>query len=449
MFENLSERLGKVLKQLGNRGVLRSEEVEASLREVRMALLEADVNYRVVKEFTQQLRERLIGREVESHLTAPQQVVQAVQEELTRLLGSNQRGIVYSSTPPTVLILVGLQGAGKTTACIKLAHLAVVEGHRPLVVGLDLRRPAAIEQLRQLAEREKVKFFSGSGEVESIAQAGLAEASALNCDVVILDTAGRMAVDGELMAELGRLREAVPEGECLLVIDAMTGQEAVSVGQAFQQAIGVEGVVLTKLDGDARGGAALSLKVAAGQTVRFAGLGERPADLEVFHADRMASRILGMGDMLSLIEKAERNLTQSESQAAEQSLLKGQLTFEDLLLQLGQLRQLGSFESVIGMLPGGNQLTGQISGDPEREMGRMEAIILSMTIQERRQPEVLDGRRRRRIAAGSGTKVSDVNKLIKLRRGMNQMMKQMGGKGLARLGGKNASLGGLGKLFGR
>jgi signal recognition particle subunit SRP54 len=451
MFESLTDRLSAVLRKLGGRGVLRPEEVDTALREVRMALLEADVNYKVVKEFTQRVRERLVGVEVAEHLTAPQQVVKAVNEELVELLGGNQEGLTYASQPPTVLMLAGLQGAGKTTAAVKLAVLAGRDGHRPMVVGLDLRRPAAVEQLRLLAERQQVPFFSGQGDVAEIARQSLDAAARERCDVVILDTSGRLAVDEELMDELRRLRAAVPVSETLLVADAMTGQEAVNVGRAFHDAVGVDGVILTKLDGDARGGAALSLKVATGQTVRFAGIGEKPEDLEVFHADRMASRILGMGDMLSLIEKAERTVDQEAAQQVERSLRQGQLSFDDFLVQIRQLRSMGSVQSVIEMLPGGGKMMGQVQGDPEQEMRRMEAIILSMTRQERGHPDIIDGRRRRRIAAGSGTHVSDVNRLLKAREQMQQMVKQLGMgamPGRRKGGPRMGKMGGLGRLLG-
>jgi signal recognition particle subunit SRP54 len=450
MFESLTDRLGAVLKTLGGRGVLRPEDVDRALREVRMALLEADVNYKVVKQFTQQVRERLVGVEVAEHLTAPQQVVKAVNEELVELLGANDHGLVYADAPPTVLMLVGLQGAGKTTACIKLARLAANEKHTPMVVGLDLRRPAAVEQLRTLAERERIAFFSERGAVPDVARHALEAAARQGCDVVVLDTSGRLAVDEELMDELRQLRAAIPITESLLVADAMTGQEAVNVGAAFHQAVGVDGVVLTKLDGDARGGAALSLKVATGQTVRFAGTGEKPSDIEVFHADRMASRILGMGDMLSLIEKAERTVDRQTAEQMERSLRQGQLTFDDFLAQIRQLRSMGSVQSVVEMLPGGAKMIGQVQGDPEKEMRRMEAIIQSMTRQERGRPDIIDGRRRRRIAAGSGAQVSDVNKLLKAREQMQQLVKQLGGGALPGMGGRRRGgrLAGLGRLFG-
>jgi signal recognition particle subunit SRP54 len=427
MFESLSERLSATLRKLGGRGVLRAEDVDAALRDVRMALLEADVNYRVVKQFVERVRSRMVGAEVSPSLTPTQQVIKVVHEELVQLLGGNDRGLVYADRPPTVVLLAGLQGSGKTTTAVKLAHLARAEGHRPMVVGLDLRRPAAVEQLRVLAERERIAFHTSQGAPEVIAQQALTAAEREGCDLIVLDTAGRHAAEAELMEEIRRIRDAVPVTESLLVADAMTGQEAVTVGASFHEAIGVDGVILTKMDGDARGGAALSLKFATGQTVRFAGVGEKVGDLEVFRADRMASRILGMGDVLTLIERAERVVDRQEAQRVEKHLRTGHLTFDDFLIQLRQLRNMGSFQSVLEMLPGAVQLKGQLEeADPEAELRKMEAIILSMTRAERARPEIIDGSRRRRIAAGSGTRVSDVNRLLKAREQMQLMARQLG-----------------------
>src|SRR3981189_755255 len=342
MFETLAERLTAALKKITGRGVLRPEDVEAALREVRMALLEADVNFKVVKEFVEHVRARLVGVEMWPGLTAPQQVVKAVDAELVELLGGNSEGLRYASQPPTVLMLVGLQGSGKTTTAVKLALLARREGHRPLVAGLDLRRPAAVEQLRTLADRQQIAFYSGQGDLEAIAAAAIREAQRLLCDVVSLDTAGRLQIDAELMQELKRLKAVTPVTETLLVADSMTGQEAVKVGEAFATEIGLDGVILTKLDGDSRGGAALSLRVATGQQIRFAGTGERPQDIEVFHAERMASRILGMGDVLSLIEAAEDCIDQEAAKEVESHLRAGHLTFDDFLVQVRQARHSGS-----------------------------------------------------------------------------------------------------------
>lgn len=455
MFESLSDRLGAVLKRVSGRGVLRPEDVEAALKEVRMALLEADVNYRVVREFVERVRAKLAGAASSDALTGPQQVVKAVNQEMVELLGGNDHGLDYATPGPTLLMLVGLQGSGKTTTSVKLALLARREGHRPLVVALDLRRPAAIDQLRMLADREGVAFHSGSGPgdtVEAIARAALERARAEGLDVVVLDTAGRLAADQELMAELRRLRAAVPVTESLLVADAMTGQEAVEVGRAFHDAVGIDGVILTKLDGDTRGGAALSLRFATGQQVRFAGVGERSADLDVFHADRMASRILGMGDVLSLIERAERAVDRDAAARMEQSLRRGQLTFDDFLAQIRQLRGMGPIGNVLDMVPGAGRLKGQLrdqaqAGDPEKEMRRMEAMILSMTRWERAHPEAINGSRRRRIAAGSGTQVADLNRLLRAREQMQQLVRQFGGPG-GRRPGRRSTIPGLGRLLG-
>ena len=443
MFEALSDRLAAALKKISGRGVLRPEEVEAGLREVRLALLEADINFKVVKEFVDRVRNRLNGVEVAPGLAAPQQVVKAVDAELVELLGGNSDGLRYAPAPPTVLMLAGLQGSGKTTTAVKLALLARREGHRPMVVALDLRRPAAVEQLRTLAGREGVAFHSGQGAVEDIARAALKEASRLGHDVVILDTAGRLHIDAELMQELKRLKAAVPITETLLVADSMTGQEAVKVGEAFGTEIGLDGVILTKLDGDARGGAALSLRLATGQQIRFAGTGERPQDLEVFHAERMASRILGMGDILSLIDRAERSIDQNAVKEVESHMRSGHLTFDDFLVQVRQLRKMGSLEGILNMVPGGAALKGQVDGtDTEREVRRMEAVILSMTDRERAHPEIIDGARRRRIARGSGLQPADVNRVLKARDTMQKLVKQFG---LGDRGGKV----GLGRLFGQ
>ena len=440
MFETLGERLAAALKKISGRGVLRPEDVDAGLREVRLALLEADVNFKVVKEFVERVRARLTGAEVAPGLTAPQQVVKSVHEELTELLGGNVEGLRYGGSP-TIVMLVGLQGSGKTTTAIKLALLARKDGHKPLVAALDLRRPAAVEQLRTLAEREKVAFHSGSGAIEEIAKAAIGEAQRLGHDVVILDTAGRLHVDGELMDELKRLKAAVPVAETLLVADSMTGQEAVKVGEAFSSAVGLDGVILTKLDGDARGGAALSLSSATGQMIRFAGVGEKPQDLEIFHAERMASRILGMGDVLTLIERAEQTVDKEKALEVERHMRAGHLSFDDFLTQIRQVRGMGPIEGMLDMIPGGGKLKDQVAGaDTEKEVRRMEAIILSMTARERAHPELIDGARKRRIAKGSGVQPADVNRVLKAREAMQKLVKQFGNRrgkaGVARLFGQ-------------
>ncbi len=431
MFETLSERLAAALKKISGRGVLRPEDVEAGLREVRLALLEADVNFKVVREFVDRVRTRIQGAEVAPGLTAPQQVVKAVNTELVELLGGNSEGLRYAPAPPTVLMLVGLQGSGKTTTAIKLALLARREGHKPLVAALDLRRPAAVEQLRTLASREQVGFYSAPGDVSSIALSAIQEAKRLLCDVVILDTAGRLHVDAELMQELKRLKAAVPVTETFLVADSMTGQEAVKVGEAFGADIGLDGVILTKLDGDARGGAALSLRVATGQRIRFAGTGEKP-------------RILGMGDVLTLIERAERTIDKDKAVEVERRLRAGQLTFDDMLAQMRQVAGMGSLESVLDMMPGGGALKGQLAGqDTEREVKKMEAIILSMTKRERAHPEVIDGARKKRIARGSGVQPADVNRVLKARDAMQKLAKQFGAVN------RKGKAAGLPRLFGK
>ena len=427
MFETLSARLTEALRKITGRGVLRAEDMDAALREVRLALLEADVNFKVVKEFVEKVRSRLTGAEISAGLTAPQTVVKAVHDELVELLGGNSAGLRYATKPPTVVMLAGLQGSGKTTTAVKLALLARREHHAPLVAGLDLSRPAAVEQLRLLAERESVPFFSATGSVEEIAAGALREASRLGADVVVLDTAGRQHVDADLMAELARLKRSVDVTETFLVADSMTGQDAVKLGEAFGREVGLDGVILTKLDGDTRGGAALSLRVATGQQIRFAGTGERPQDLEVFHAERQASRILGMGDVLTLIERAEQAVDKKQAAEMEKRLQSGQLSFDDFLSQIRQMRKMGSLEGLLDMLPGGGALRAQVSGtDTEAQVKRMEAIILSMTPRERARPELIDGARKRRIAKGSGTQPADVNRLLKSRDMMQKLVRQMG-----------------------
>ena len=443
MFEALGDRLAAVLKKISGRGVLQPEDVEAGLREVRLALLEADVNFKVVKEFIDRVRGRLVGVEVAPGLTAPQQVIKAVHEQLIELLGGNSTGLRYDPVPPTVLLLAGLQGSGKTTTAVKLALLARREGHKPMLVALDLRRPAAVAQLATLAECENIAFHSGQGSVEQIAQAAIKDAARLGNDVVILDTAGRMHIDAELMDELKWLKASLRVTETLLVADAMTGQEAVKVGEAFASAIGIDGVILTKLDGDARGGAALSLRLATGQQIRFVGTGERPQDLEVFHAERMASRILGMGDVLSLVERAERTIDKGKAKEVERHLRAGHLTFDDFLVQVRQLRQMGSLEGILEMVPGGAALKGPLKGaNTEGEVRRMEAVILSMTARERAHPELIDGARRRRIARGSGLQPADVNRVLKARDAMQKIARQLGP-------GNRGGKAGLSRLFGQ
>jgi signal recognition particle subunit SRP54 len=417
--------------------------VDAGLREVRLALLEADVNFKVVKEFFERVRARLAGVEIAPGLTAPQTVVKAVHDELVELLGGNSAGLRYAATPPTVLILVGLQGSGKTTGAGKLAVPARCGEPRPMVVGLDLRRPAAVEKLRIMAEREGVAFYSGEGAVDQIAVSALREAARLGADTVILDTAGRQHGDEELMAELTRLKATVAVTETFLVADSMTGQDAVKLGEAFGREVGLDGVILTKLDGDARGGAALSLRVATGQQIRFAGTGERPQDLEVFQAERQASRLLGMGDVLTLIERAEQTVDKKAAVEIEKRLQAGQVTFDDFLVQIKQLRSMGSLEGMLDMLPGGGKLKAQVAGqDTEKQVNQMESIILFMTAKERARPELIDGARKRRIARGSGTQPADINRLLKAREAMQKLARQMG-----RSSSRSRGFAGLPRLF--
>ncbi|MGH7862448.1 MAG: signal recognition particle protein [Candidatus Dormibacteraceae bacterium] len=452
MFETLSERLTQVLHRLTGGGVLKPEEVALALKEVRMALLEADVNYKVVRQFIDRVQARSVGAEVSASLSPAQQVVKIVQEELVEMLGANQEGLHYAAAGgPTTIMLCGLQGAGKTTTAVKLALLTRREGHHPLLAGLDRQRPAAVEQLRIMADAQHIPFLSADVAADRGAEQAVAEAATKGLDVVIFDTAGRLHVDGDLLSELGRIAARVPLTETLLVADAMTGQEAVNVGTAFAQAVRLDGIILTKLDGDPRGGAALSLRHATGQSIRFAGVGEKPADLEVFHADRMASRILGMGDVLSLIEKAERGVDPGQARQAERNLRAGHLTFDDFLMQIRQLRGMGPVSGVLDMLPGASQLKAASAGsDPEAEMRRMEAIILSMTSAERGRPELINGSRRRRIASGSGVGVSDVNRVLRAREQMQQMVKQLGlGAGGRRGRMALPGAGGLGRIFGR
>jgi signal recognition particle subunit SRP54 len=432
MFDSLSDRLTAAFRKLSGRGRLSREDVEAGLREVRVALLEADVNFRVAKAFVDRIRERAVGSEVLESLTPGQQIVTIVNDELTALLGGETRRIRYQPHPPTVLMLVGLQGSGKTTTAAKLALAIRRESHRPMLVAADLQRPAAVLQLEKLGKDNDipVSLPEGTTDVPKLARRGIDNAARLNCDVVIIDTAGRLQIDQPLLDELKRLRAAVTVHETLLVVDAMTGQEAVNVGQAFEDAVGIDGVVLTKLDGDARGGAALSMRETIGKPIMFCGTGEKVSELEVFAPDRMASRILGMGDILTLAERARQHVDEKKAQDVLERSMSGRLTMEDFLDQLRQLRTMGPLEGILGMVPGGRRMMQQAGAmmPSERDLSRMEAIVLSMTPQERRRPEIIKGSRRKRIAVGSGTQISDVNKLIKGFDDMQTLMKSLGGK---------------------
>lgn len=436
MFGNLAERLQAALGKLKGRGKLSERDVEEALREVRLALLEADVNFRVVKDFLAQVKERAVGQEVMQSLTPGQQVIKIVHEELTALMGGSHARLALSGKAPHVVMLVGLQGSGKTTSAAKLANLLRKQGHRPLLVAADVYRPAAIRQLEVLGQQLEVPVFS-LGERHDpvdIARAALSHARDRGHDVVVVDTAGRLHVDEELMAELERMAEALNPRETLLVLDAMTGQEAVNVAQRFNERFELSGFILTKLDGDARGGAALSVRAVVGQPVKFAGVGEKLDQLEPFHPERMASRILGMGDVLTLIEKAQMAMDAEEAQRMAAKLKSAEFTLEDFLVQLRQVRNMGPLDQLLGMIPGlagASQLKG-LDVD-EKQLKRIEAIIQSMTPEERAHPAIINGSRRRRIARGSGTSVQDVNRLLKQFEQTRGLLKQLGaGKGSRR-----------------
>jgi signal recognition particle subunit SRP54 len=424
MFDTLGDKLNAALGPLRGRGKLDEEAISRAMREIRLALLEADVNFKVVKEFVARVRERAQGQDVLRSLTPGQQVVKIVHEELTELMGAGSSKLAFAGKPPTVILLAGLQGSGKTTATAKLAVLLRKEGHKPALVAADLQRPAAVDQLEQLGRQIQVPVFTGSDPVKAVT-GGIQRAKDQGADVVILDTAGRLHVDEELMDELARVRDAAKPTNVLLVLDAMTGQEAVSVAEAFQARVDFDGVVLTKLDGDARGGAALSVKAVTGKPIKLASVGEKLDQLEYFHPDRMASRILGMGDVLTLIEKAEEAATEEDQAQLEARMRAGEFSFDDFLASYRMLRKMGPIKGVMSMIPGlGKQLQG-VDVD-EAELKRVEAIVLSMTPLERQVPHVIDGSRRRRIAAGSGTTIQQVNKLLSARKQMQKMMKQMG-----------------------
>jgi signal recognition particle subunit SRP54 len=427
VFDTLSDRLQGALGDLRKRGKLDEEAISRAMREIRLALLEADVNFEVVKEFVGRVRERALGADVAKSLTPGQQVVKIVHEELTALMGSGDSKLAFAGRPPTVILLAGLQGSGKTTAAAKLALLLRKEGRKPGLVAADLQRPAAIDQLEQLGSELQVPVFSEErADPVSAARQGLERAQEQGLDTVVLDTAGRLHVDEELMDELVAVRDETRPTNVLLVLDSMTGQDAVRVAEAFAERVAFDGVVLTKLDGDARGGAALSVKAVTGKPIKLVSVGERLDQLEYFHPDRMASRILGMGDVLSLIEKAEAAVEDDERAEMEKRMMQGEFTFDDFLRSYKMLRRMGPLQGVIKMIPGlGKQLEGLDDVD-DRQLARVEAIVLSMTPHERRIPHVIDGSRRKRIAAGSGTTVQQVNQLLEARKQMAKMMKQMG-----------------------
>ena len=416
-FEGLSEKLSHIFSKLTSRGKLTEVEVKAALREIKLVLLEADVNFKVVKEFLNRVGERAVGKEVLESLTPGQQVIKIVRDELIQTLGERYEGVHFASNPPTIVMMCGLQGAGKTTMCGKLAKLWIKEGRSVMLAALDIYRPAAIKQLEVVAGQAGALFFErGMQDPVKTAKEALDESHRKLVDVLILDTAGRLHIDAEMMDEVKRVAAAVSPHEKLLVIDAMTGQDAVNAASAFNEQLELTGVVLTKLDGDTRGGAAISVRAVTGKPIKFAGVGEKLTDVEVFHPDRMAGRILGMGDVLSLIEKAEQGF---EAEKAE-------FTLEDFLDQMQQMKKMGGLQEMLAMLPGGNKL-GNVQLD-EKQMARTEAIIKSMTPEERRRPAIIGGSRKKRIARGSGTSVQDVNRLLGQFEQMLKMMKGMTGK---------------------
>ena len=438
MFENLTQRLSKAFGGLrGPRG-LSEENVAEGLRAVRTALLEADVQFQLARDFTERVQERVVGQQLVEGVDPSQQFVHAVHEELVELMGPEGARLTFAKSGPTVILLAGLQGAGKTTTCGKLAkRLRDKEGRRPLMVAADIKRPAAVEQLKVLGKQLDIPVFHAEGmSAPEVCAAGLAAARAQGADVVLLDTAGRLHVDDELMAEVAEIAQQTSPHETLLVCDAMTGQDAVRSAQEFHARLSLTGVILTKLDGDARGGAAVSLKAITGCPIVFAGIGEKLDDLDAFHPERMAGRILGMGDVVGLVEEAQDKISEKEAEAAYQKMVMGSFTLEDMLAQLRMIRKLGPMKKVLGMMPGLGGLMDQVDVD-DRQMNRLEALFTSMTPKERLHPEMLDMSRRRRIARGSGQDVSAVGDLLKSFKGMKQMMKQMNKLGLgAKLGSK-------------
>ena len=429
MFEALTEKLNATFGKLSNKGRLTEKDVDEALREVRMALLEADVNFRVARELTSRIRERALGDDVLRSLSPGQQVVKVTDEELTRVLGGGAKQIAPASAPPSVMLMVGLNGAGKTTASAKIARHLKAAGQAPLLVAADLRRPAAIQQLRTLGAQIDVEVYSDdpSKETVRVASDGVKRGAAAGASWVIVDTAGRFQIDDDLMGELEDVRQAVSPAETLLVVDAMTGQEAVNVAEEFHSRVGLTGLVLTKLDGDARGGAALSVVSVTGVPIKFIGAGERVDALEEFHPDRLASRILGMGDVLTLIEKAQTTIDEDQAAELERKMLQATFDLEDFLAQLQQLKRMGPLSQVMEMVPGMSSIAGRMSeqGLEDGQIQRVEAVIRSMTPEERRRPEIIGGSRRRRIARGSGTKPQDVNQLLNQFSRMRKMMRQL------------------------
>jgi signal recognition particle subunit SRP54 len=430
-FEGLADRLQNTLQKIRGKGKVNEADVKEMMREVRLALLEADVNFKVVKDFVKKVSERAVGQEVLKSLTPGQQVVKVVNDELTALMGGEQSKIAVSNKPPTVIMMVGLQGAGKTTTTGKLAnHLRKKQNRKPLLAAADIYRPAAIKQLETLGKQLDFPVHQLGDQVSpvKIAETAIAKAKEEHHDYVLIDTAGRLHIDETLMDELKQVKETAKPDEIFLVVDAMTGQDAVNVAESFNEALGITGVILTKLDGDTRGGAALSIKAVTGLPIKFVGLGEKMDALEPFHPDRMASRILGMGDMLTLIEKAQSSVDEEKARDLQKKMRDMSFTFDDFLDQMGQVRNLGPLDEVLGMLPGANKMKGlkNVQID-EKQIGHVEAIIRSMTLHEREQPEIINASRKRRIAKGSGRSVQEVNRLIKQFEDMKKMMKQMSG----------------------
>lgn len=428
-FENLSDKLSGVFKRLRSKGKLSESDVKAAMREVRLALLEADVNYKVAKNFTNTVTEKCIGANVMESLTAPQTVVKIVKEELTALMGSEQARLKTANKIPTVIMMCGLQGSGKTTHSAKLAKYLKAQGHRPMLVACDIYRPAAIEQLKVVGKAVDAPVFEmGTEKPEIIAKKAVEKARDYGYDYLILDTAGRLHIDEALMDELKRITETVEVNDILLVIDSMVGQDAVNIAKAFNDILAIDGVILTKLDGDTRGGAALSVRAVTGKPIMFVGVGEKLDELDEFHPDRMASRILGMGDVLSLIERVESELDQKKAEEAAKRLKENKFDMNDLLAQFQQIKKMGSLKSILSMLPGMDKQLRDVDID-DRQMLRMEAIIKSMTAKEREKPDIINASRKRRIAAGSGMRVEDVNKLLNQYDQMKKMFRQMSAKG--------------------
>ncbi len=425
-FESLSQKLAGAFKKLRSKGKLTEQDIKLAMREVRIALLEADVNITVAKNFINTVSERAMGAEVMSSLTPAQQVIKIVNEELTTLMGPENQRIKFANKGPTVIMMCGLQGAGKTTHCAKLAKMFAKEGHRPLIAALDIYRPAAIEQLEIVAGQAGVPVFQlGKTDPPVIAKKAYNQARDYGNDILILDTAGRLHIDSQLMEELQNIKETIDVTETLLVIDAMAGQDAVNVAKEFNEKIGLDGVIVTKLDGDTRGGSALSVKAVTGKPIKFIGTGEKLDDLEVFHPDRMASRILGMGDMLSLIEKAAEVADEETSKRTAEKFKNNKFDLNDMLEQLKQVNKMGGISSMLSMIPGAGSLKSEDEEKAEKELKRVEAIINSMTKKEREKPSIIDPKRKRRIAAGSGTTVPEVNRLLKQFEQMQKMMKQV------------------------